>query len=205
MAISTNIHVIAAICGNFWQESTVNPGIWENLTVGAPGFGLGQWTDNPPIVERRTALFNWLDANGYARDSGDGQLAFLVHENIWIPTTFQQSSYQTLTDFFNSTSTSTAELTEEWMFHWEGINDGSYNNRLDFALSVYNYLNSGETNREPWFSSNSYLTVEQAKWNSLRIMDFFLGEEPPTPPVPPIPPYHRKRKGLPPWLIYKLS
>lgn len=205
MAISTNLHVIAAICGNFWQESTVNPGIWENRTVGAPGFGLGQWTDNPPIVERRTALFNWLDANGYARDSGDGQLAFLVYENIWIPTSFQQSSYQTLTDFFNSTSTSTAELTEEWMFHWEGINDGSYNNRLNFALSVYNFLNSGETYREPWYSINDYLSENEAKWNSLRIMDFFLGEEPPTPPVPPIPPYHRKRKGLPPWLIYKLT
>lgn len=205
MAITTNLHVIAAICGNFWQESTVNPGIWENLTVGAPGFGLGQWTDNPPIVERRTALFNWLDANGYARDSGEGQLAFLVYENIWIPTSFQQSSYQTLTDFFNSTSTSTAELTEEWMFHWEGINDGSYDNRLNFALSVYNFLNSGEIRREPWFSSNNYLTTNEARWNCLRIMDFFLGEEPPEPPTPPVPPYHRKRKGLPPWLIYKLS
>lgn len=205
MAISTNLHVIAAICGNFWQESTVNPGIWENLTVGAPGFGLGQWTDNPPIVERRTALFNWLDANGYARDSGDGQLAFLVHEDIWIPTSFQQSDYNTLTEFFQSTDTSTAKLVEEWMFHWEGINDGSYNNRLDFALSVYNYLTSGVTERQPWYSSNSYLSTDQAKWNSLRIMDFFLGEEPPEPPVPPVPPYHRKRKGLPPWLIYKLS
>ena len=87
MSITTNLYVIAAICGNFWQESTVNPGIWEGLTPNAPGYGLGQWTDNPPVVMRRTALFNWLQANGYAQDSGPGQLAFLVYENLWIPST----------------------------------------------------------------------------------------------------------------------
>ena len=70
MAYTSNLKVVAAICGNFFQESGVNPGIWENLTPGAPGYGLGQWTDNPPNVYRRTALFNWLSANGYAQDSG---------------------------------------------------------------------------------------------------------------------------------------
>ena len=64
-----NLYVIAAICGNFYQESTVNPGVWEGLDPNNPGFGLGQWTDNPPIVMRRTALFNWLDNNNYSHDS----------------------------------------------------------------------------------------------------------------------------------------
>ena len=39
MSISSNLYVIAAICGNFYQESTVNPGIWEGLTPNAPGYG----------------------------------------------------------------------------------------------------------------------------------------------------------------------
>ena len=199
MPISTNLHVIAAICGNFWQESTINPGIWENLTVGAPGYGLGQWTDNPPIVERRTALFNWLDANGYARDSGPGQLAFLVYENLWIPSTFTPSAYQTLTDFFNSTSTNTAYLTEEWMWHWEGIDDGSYTTRLDAARYYYNAFINDDGNRTTWWSSNSYLDMTTtALENALLIKDFFLGTTPPGPG--PIPPYQR-RKGLPPWFI----
>lgn len=178
MSICSNLYVIAAICGNFWQESQVNPGAWEGWTVGNPGFGLGQWTDNPPAVMRRTALFNWLDANGYARDSGDGQLAFLVHENLWIPSLFQQSSYNTLTDYFQSTSTDISALTREWMYHWEGINDGSFSNRYNFALSIYDFMASGETWREPWFSINDRLTENEARWNSLRVMDFFLGEEP---------------------------
>lgn len=214
MAISSNLYVIAAICGNFWQESTVNPGIWERKDgqiINTPGYGLGQWTDNPPYVERRTALFNYLDSHGYARDSGDGQLEFLVYENIWIPTTFQQSDYQTLTDFFQSTSIDLQALTREWMYHWEGIDDGSFNARWGAASDILQFFrdNSPSSYREPWFTVNDYLSMNQACWNSMRIMDFFLENEPPEPPEPPDPPgptpTRKKRKGLPPWLIYQIS
>lgn len=198
MVISTNLHVIAAICGNFWQESTINPGVWENLTVGDPGFGLGQWTDNPPIVERRTALFNWLDANGYSRDSGPGQLNFLVYENLWIPTTFVTSAYATLRDFFMSTSTNTAALTEEWMFHWEGINDSSYQDRLDAARYYYTEFLRDDGSRTSWWSGNYFLDKETtALENALLIKDFFMGIQPTPPPPPP----SRRRDGLPPWFI----
>lgn len=186
MSICSNLYVIAAICGNFWQESQVNPGAWEGWTVGNPGFGLGQWTDNPPAVMRRTALFNWLDANGYAHDSGDGQLAFLVHEDVWIPSLFQQSSYNTLTEFFQSTSTDMQALTREWMYHWEGINDNSFNTRWAAALDFYNFFvdNSGSAYREPWFVGNYQISFNEACWNSMRVMDFFLGEEPGPGPGP---------------------
>lgn len=190
MSISTNLHVIAAICGNFYQESTVNPGIWEGLVVGNPGYGLGQWTDNPPVVMRRTALFDWLNNNSYPQDSGEGQLKFLVHENIWIPQTFTQSQYNTLTEFFNSTDTSTARLVEEFMYHWEGINDSSYNTRLDYALHIYNILNNPPSTRKAWYSGNYYLdnTVlidgySACDWNSLLVYDFFTGNTP-EPPEP---------------------
>ena len=189
--ISNNLYVIAAICGNFWQESTVNPGIWEGLTPNAPGYGLGQWTDNPPQVMRRTALFNWLDANNYAHDSGPGQLAFLVYENVWIPSLFQQSAYNTLSDFFASTSTDLSALTREWMYHWEGIDDGSYNNRYDFAVEALQLFQNDNGQRDPWYSGNYYLRrADQAMANALHIKDFFLEEEPPgpEPPEPPEPP-----------------
>ena len=184
MSICSNLYVIAAICGNFWQESQVNPGAWEGWTVGNPGFGLGQWTDNPPAVMRRTALFNWLDANGYARDSGDGQLAFLVHEDLWIPSLFQQSSYNTLTDYFQSTSTDISALTREWMYHWEGIDDGSFQTRYDAAVDFYDVFINSDGTREPWYAENGRLTRGQARWNSLRVMDFFLEAEPGPGPGP---------------------
>lgn len=185
--ITNNLHVIAAICGNFYQESTVNPGIWENLTPNAPGYGLGQWTDNPPQVMRRTALFNWLDANGYSHDSGEGQLRFLMYENIWIPTLITQSAYNTLTDYLQSTSTNISDLVLEFMHHWEGINDNSFNTRYQAALHFYDVFINDDGTRLPWFTGNYYLSMDyESSDNALHIKDFFLEEEP-TPPEPPEP------------------
>lgn len=184
--ITNNLYVIAAICGNFYQESTVNPGIWEGLTVDAPGYGLGQWTDNPPIVARRTALFNWLNANGFSRDSGEGQLQFLIHEDLWIPSLFTPSAYATLTDYLQSSSTNLSDLVYEFMYHWEGINDGTYNIRYEAAQHFYDAFINDTGERLPWFSGNYYLVRDyESTDNALHILDFFRGYVPPTPPTPP--------------------
>ena len=40
-----SLNAICAMLGNMQSESTINPGIWENLNEGVgPGFGLVQWT-----------------------------------------------------------------------------------------------------------------------------------------------------------------
>lgn len=175
--ITNNLAVIAAICGNFFQESGINPGIWENLTVGANGYGLGQWTDNAQ-TSRRTALFNWLSANGYAQDSGEGQLKFLVQENLWIPSLFVQSAYNTLGDFLNSTSTNIDDLVQEFMYHWEGINDGTYGIRFGYAAYIYNEFLNDDGTRNPWYSGNYYLTRGQADSNAMLVKDFFVDDVP---------------------------
>lgn len=178
MAITSNLRVIAAICGNFWQESTVNPGIWEGLTPNAPGYGLGQWTDSPPNVMRRTALFNWLAANGYAQGSGEGQLAFLVHENLWIPSLITPSAYSSLSDFFSSTSTSLHDCVLEWMYHWEGINDGTDSVRLAAAQRYYDLFINDPGTRGAWTSGNFYCSQAQADNNALLIKEWLTGSSP---------------------------
>ena len=192
MAYCTNPYVIAAIVGNFYQESTVNPGIWEGLDEYAStgGFGLGQWTDNPPVVMRRMALWNWMTEHGYPIDSGQGQLEFLIAEDIWIPNLIQPSSYATLTDYLNSTSTNLSALVYEFMYHWEGINDSSYNNRYSWASAMLPIFQSSLAERRPWTTGNFYCDNTQATFNSLLVYDFFMGTtpEPPTPPEPPEPP-----------------
>lgn len=65
-------------------ESSINPGIWQNLTPNpALGFGLFQWTPS-------TNYTNWADVNGYAHDDGYGQLDWLINQTVptgqWIPT-----------------------------------------------------------------------------------------------------------------------
>lgn len=180
--ITNNLCVISAVCGNFWRESTVNPGIWESLTVGAPGYGLGQWTDLAQYgLTRRTQMFNWLAANGYPQDSGPGQLAYLVHEDYWTPASIQPSAYNTLTDFFASTSTNVQDLTLEYMFHWEGINDSSQQIRIDAANAYYNLFVNDPGTRNPWTAGNFYCSTAQANNNALLIMDWFLGSTPPGP------------------------
>ena len=184
MPYSTNLYVIAAICGNFYQESTINPGIWEGLTVGAPGYGLGQWTDNPPTVMRRTALFNWLSLHGFSQDSGEGQLAFLIHENVWLGNgAGYQSAYSSLTDFLNSISTNLSDLTYEFFHQWEGIDDGTGPVRLQFAEDCLDRFQHDSGNRDPWYSSNSYNSIVHAFMNAYLVKDFFTGTSP-TPPGP---------------------
>ena len=186
MGYTNNLKVVAAICGNFFQESGVNPGIWENLTVGAPGYGLGQWTDNPPSVYRRTALFDWLDNNGYSHDSGQGQMEFLIYENLWIPSLIVQSQFNTLTDFLNASGNTIHDLVLEWMYHWEGINDGTDNVRLTEAQRFYSLFLNDDGTRQPWTARNGYLTQSECDNNALLIKDFLYSSTP-TPPTPPTP------------------
>ena len=68
--MSISLYTCAAICGNFFGESGVNPGrveIGVTITDLADpnqygGYGLGQWTNNPNTgLVRRTNLITWLD------------------------------------------------------------------------------------------------------------------------------------------------
>ena len=177
--ITQNLYVIAAICGNFWRESTINPGIWENLTVDAPGYGLGQWTDVPPNLTRRTQLFDWLQLQGYAQDDGIGQLQYLLAEAYWTPVSAgHTSAYNTLQEFVESTSTNLNDLTLEYMYHWEGINDPQSQIRLDAAARYYNLFVNDPGTRDPWVKGNFYNTQTDADNNALLIMDFFVDGSP---------------------------
>ena len=53
-------NAVAGILGNMEQESTMNPGLWQDLIYGnmSGGYGLVQWT---PATE----YTSWADAIGY--------------------------------------------------------------------------------------------------------------------------------------------
>lgn len=58
------LNAIAGMLGNMQTESTINPGIWQNLDAGntSLGYGLVQWTP-------ATNFISWADENN--RDMGD--------------------------------------------------------------------------------------------------------------------------------------
>lgn len=192
--LNVSLYVIAAICGNFWQESTVNPGLWQNATVGSPGYGLGQWTDNAD-VHRRTDLFNWLDANGYQRDDGNGQLSFLIYENTWYA---PYTGYNSLSDFLSSTSTDIDELTRAWMKGWEGISDdGSLSFRQEKAHECYTFIQThfADETITDWIKGNRYLSDSERLNNAVMVYRWFSGQIPPEPPKPT-----KKKKWK--WYLY---
>lgn len=62
----------AALAGQAGQESGFNPTLTHD---GGTGYGLYGHR-----LDRRTAMFNFLDQNGYGRDDAAGQTRFAVHE-----------------------------------------------------------------------------------------------------------------------------
>lgn len=85
------LNAIAGTLGNIEQESTVNPGLWQNLTVATGnGFGLVQWTPS-------TNYTNWANSHGYAVDDGNYQCQWLDENTVssgqWISTATYPMSF----------------------------------------------------------------------------------------------------------------
>lgn len=168
-------HVISAICGNFWTESNVNPGVWESLTPVAwdavwnnntGGYGLGQWTNTGGDTHGRLyKLHEYLVANGYADDSMEGQAAYILEENVWHKgTDYQQAiTYATLEEFLNSTSTDLNYLTKAWLYCWEGIANNTLANRQSQAKKAYDYINAHANDAAitEYYHTNNYLSEAQ--------------------------------------------
>lgn len=192
-----SLFVIAAICGNFWQESTINPALWQGTIVGAPGYGLGQWTNNA-ATDRRTRLFNWLDANGYSRDDGNAQLQYLIVENVWYQSGVA-SEYKNLTEFLESKSTDLNLLTQQWMKGWEGISDdGTLSFRQAKSKECYDYIvaHASDSSITAWITGNRYLSDNERLNNAVMLYRYLAGDNPPEPPNP----MGKKRKHMPIWM-----
>lgn len=69
------MNAICGMLGNMQTESTINPGIWENLDYGnmEGGYGLVQWTPASKYII-------WAESRGLERDHMDSQLARIEWE-----------------------------------------------------------------------------------------------------------------------------
>lgn len=173
--VGASMFVCAAIAGNMWQESALSPGVWENLSPGSAtdllkGYGLGQWTNTGGDTHGRLyQLLTWLSDNGYADNDGYGQLAFLIHEDVW----YQHDEYPftNLTEFLQSGSSDITMLTHAYNLCWEGIHDSSWDNRVDYANQCYAYIlaHANDTSITKWYNENTYLTTEQRLNNAVML------------------------------------
>lgn len=205
----SNPYVVAAICGCFKRESTVNPGIWESLKPtsfdhqyaydGIGGYGLGQWTNVGTPYGRCWNLHVWVTSNGYVDGDGNGQLAFIIHEAYWANSSQTRGNYNTLNEFLSTDSTDLDDLVWDFLANWEGVPGNAYSERLEAAERFLDYIVNHQ-NDEPsdytWISTNNYLSWEQMYNNVMCIYFWFSnGENIPSP--------INKRKGMPLWMLLR--
>ena len=122
-------NAISAMLGNMYRESTINPGIWENLQPYWRGYGLVQWS-NP-----YTKYSDWATANGYIpwQNNGPGECARIHYESTDMPTTdpyypwFRNSQLGIDPPItFNQFTTSTLplhDLSNYWLWFYEHPQD----------------------------------------------------------------------------------
>lgn len=153
---------ISALVGNMRHESSVNPNMYEyGYSESANrGFGMVQWTP-------RSKFWDWAAGKGYSeteRRSGDSQLAridFEVENNIQYIANGHQRRYGNGTkyDFSfaafrnNSPKLSVNQLTEAFMWNYEGPNytagKNSLGDRQAFAQRAFNELDWSKKGNTP--------------------------------------------------------
>lgn len=194
--IEISQYVIAAICGCWWQESGINPGVWQDLNVSDwhdlnVGYGLGQWTNYNDPDGRLWDLYTYMTSNGYSVDDGDGQLNYLIDENYWTPKLISRFHYNTLEEFLTSPSENLDNLVWDFLACWEGNTGDRYIERCRFARRVYNYItqHKGDATTWSWIVGNRYLS-ENERFNNAMVIFFNIGKW-----LPP------KPKKMPLWMM----
>lgn len=195
-----SIFVVSAMCGNFWQESGINPGVWEGLAEGTwtdlgKGYGLGQWTNTGGDTHGRLyQLHEYLSDNGLENDDLYGQLDFLVEEGVWY-SAGSAADFATLDEFINSDSTDIAYLTHAFNRGWEGIHDDTWDARVDYANRCYDFIMENYDNEDitEYYTGNVYLSESQRLNNAVMIYRYLgTGFEP-----------EKVKKGMPVYMMVK--
>lgn len=137
------LNAIAGMLGNMQQESTLSPGIWQDLDSSwiQGGHGLVGWTPS-------TRITNWLSAHGYGPDDGDGQCAKIIEEwlhpeieSVWV-----ERGYAISFDEFTKSTESADFLASVFMDNYENPGWPAESNRRQYALYWYDWLlNNGGT------------------------------------------------------------
>ena len=187
-ALTVSDYVIAAICGNFWRESTVNAGIWESLIVmpwdyvynysdpNKGGYGIGGFTNTQGpygIDYRLKRMHDWCVDNGYAVDDGAAQMYYIVFvEKLWAA----QYDNPALDDYLNSTSTDLYDLTDQWCRYWEGVPGNAMDIRYANAQTAYQYIQDHK-NDDPrnyqWIAGNRFLSHAETLNNVMCLYFWF--------------------------------
>ena len=127
--------------GNMQRESTINPGIWQNLDEGntSLGFGLVQWTP-------ASKYFNWCDSNGLDPDAMDSNLKRILWELENGEQYYATDSYPESFSEFTKSTKSVTYLASAFLHNYERAGVSAETERQENAQYWYSHLTgSSET------------------------------------------------------------
>ena len=131
-------NAICAMLGNMQRESTINPGLWQNLDAGNTSLGLGlvQWTP-------ATKLINWCNDNNLSYTNITAQCQRIIYElnnNLqWIAT----SNYPETFKQFTKSTKSINYLTYAFLKNYERAGVEAANQRVQHANHWFSTLSGG--------------------------------------------------------------
>lgn len=160
-----SVYVVAALSGNAWRESHINPTLNQQ---GGGAFGIFQWDGG-----RRDNLIQWLAENGFEKTSPEGQMQYLVVEGDWIGSFDGISS---LTEFLSSSSTNVASLTEAFCTCWERPGVPAMAERIEFANDALEFIltHANDTSITTWETEPMYyLSRDQALRNAVLMYRYY--------------------------------
>ena len=149
------LSAIAGMLGNMERESTINPGVWQNLDEGnySLGFGLVQWTP-------ATNYTDWATSNGYEIGDGNGQCIWLLTMTVssgqWIATSQYPQSWE---EFLAYTGTP-EDAASIFLHNFERAGVSAEQERRENARKWYNYLE----NLDPIPPGPGIVTMKKFKW-----------------------------------------
>lgn len=155
------LNAICGLLGNTEVESTHNPGIWQDLTIGTGGYSLVQWT---PASKYR----NWCVNNGLQPARMESALSRIIWEvennEQWVT----HSSYPLTFFEFTQSEDSPYELAMTFLHNYEMPENLNQPERGENAEYWYEFL-SGEEPPKPPPDTDLYL------YRRSRILPIILG------------------------------
>lgn len=130
-------NAISAMLGNMQRESTINPGIWQNLDEGNTSLGIGlvQWTP-------ATKLINWCNSNNKVYTSIQAQCEKIYDEFVnggqWIATSNYPESFKE----FSQSTKSIEYLTYCFLKNYERAGVEAIDERITHATYWFNNVDA---------------------------------------------------------------
>lgn len=130
------LEATAGLLGNMETESTINPGIWENLEeVPQNGFGLVQWTPS-------TRYTSWLERTwGGDITDGDNQMICICEYAEELGQWIETDEYPITFEEFYSSTESPEYLASVFLKNYERAGVEAETERQEQARKWYEYLN----------------------------------------------------------------